>query len=171
MKSLITLLLFGFCITTSAQNSCACCTPAHDAFDFWIGDWEVFSPQGGKVGENSISNLEENCIISEQWIGASGTTGKSYSYFNPADNSWNQVWIDNKGSHLILKGKEASENVMILQSAPSKNAQGQYFYSQVTWSKNEDGTVRQLWELYDTDNNLLSVAFDGLYKPRKKQKD
>jgi hypothetical protein len=30
--------------------------PAH-AFDFWVGEWDVFGPQGGQVGTNSIKAL------------------------------------------------------------------------------------------------------------------
>ena len=40
------------------------------------------------------------------------------------------------------------------------------FYHQVTWTDNEDGSVRQLWETF-TEGKDVVVAFDGLYKKVK----
>jgi len=55
---------------------------------------------------------------------------------------------------------------MILRSEEQKNNDGQAFYHRITWTKNEDGTVRQLWETVTNDKDVV-VAFDGLYKKAK----
>ncbi|MDA0196282.1 MAG: hypothetical protein O2887_08975 [Bacteroidetes bacterium] len=145
-----------------AQTNCACCTDYHKQFDFWVGDWIVNDTTGIKVGENLIVKLEDDCIINEHWEGAGGSTGRSYNYFNLSDSTWNQVWIDNSGSNLVLKGK-AKENQMILKSELIKGTRVDWYRNKITWTKNNDGTVTQFWEILDKNDNLLSVAFKGIY--------
>ena len=80
-----------------------------------MGDWTVYDTAGNVVGQNTIKKLENNCIVSEHWRGAKGLTGRSYNYYNMADSTWNQLWIDSNGSNLVLKGK-AEPGKMILKS-------------------------------------------------------
>ncbi|WP_144960024.1 hypothetical protein [Gillisia sp. Hel_I_86] len=67
----------------------------------------------------------------------------------------------------MLKGK-ASPNKMTLKSEMVQNEKGTY-YNRVIWTKNEDGSVTQLWEILDTkdQDQLISVAFEGIYKLKK----
>lgn len=148
-----------------SQNECNCCTLNHQQFDFWVGNWEVFNSEGEKIGENLIEKLENNCIVSENWKGEKGGTGKSFNYYHPKDQTWNQLWISNTGTILKLKGK-AQPDQMLLKSELIKGEKINY-YNQITWTKNADGSVTQLWEIYDTEGNFLSEAFKGIY--RKKQ--
>ncbi|MEO1136928.1 MAG: hypothetical protein AAFW68_10040, partial [Pseudomonadota bacterium] len=57
------------------QNPCDALE--YRAFDFWIGEWEVFNQDGSKAGENSIRREEYGCLLVERWTGASGSTGQS----------------------------------------------------------------------------------------------
>ena len=55
---------------------------------------------------------------------------------------------------------------MILKSESFKDKDNNDTYNRVTWTYNEDGTVRQLWEnvtTIDGKENVV-IAFDGLYK-------
>ncbi|MCM8569350.1 hypothetical protein NE848_08165 [Gramella jeungdoensis] len=167
MKYLLPVLsIFLFIPITliSQNNDCACCTPAHEQFDFWVGNWEVFNEKGKKIGENLIEKLEDNCILSENWEGEKGGSGKSFNYYDPADSTWNQLWISNSGNILKLKG-EGKPDKMILKSEPVKGEKGNY-YNKITWTKNPDGSVTQLWELYDLQGNLLNEAFKGIYRKK-----
>ncbi len=162
---LITLALFLCALLGQAQTECNCCTPNHQQFDFWVGDWDVYDTSGKKVGENKIEKLESECIVSENWKGATGGSGRSYNYYNAADSTWNQVWISNSGNNLVLKGR-AAPNKMILKSELIESKKGNY-YNQITWTKNEDGSVTQLWEVLNNNGESLSVAFEGIYKLKK----
>lgn len=162
------LLLIAICFgqIISAQNdNCNCCTPQHEAFDFWIGDWEVTNPQGVKVGDNKIVKTQGNCLLIENWVGANGqTTGTSQNFYNRKTQQWEQLWIDNQGGHLKLKG-ERKGNQMILLTDEETNKDGQKFYHRVTWTANDNGTVRQLWETI-VENSEPTIVFDGLYKKK-----
>jgi hypothetical protein len=73
IKSIIIVLaFFALTSTMKAQTNCACCNETHKQFDFWVGEWIVLDLLGNKVGENQISKIEENCIVSEHWKGAKG---------------------------------------------------------------------------------------------------
>jgi len=159
-------LLFFLTITfgiSMAQTDCPCCTDFHKQFDFWVGEWVVYDTVGMKLGENSIVKLEDNCILNEHWRGAKGSTGSSYNYFDLADSTWNQVWIDKQGGNLVLKGK-AEGNKMILQSKLIKGQKVDWDRNRITWSNNDNGSVTQFWEILDKNNNQLAVAFKGIYR-------
>jgi hypothetical protein len=159
---LLTLALFLSTLIGQAQTTCNCCTESHKQFDFWVGDWNVYDKSGKKVGENKIEKLENECIVSENWKGSTGDSGRSYNYYNLADSTWNQVWISSTGNNLVLKGK-AGKNKMVLKSKLIENAKGTY-YNQITWTKNEDDSVTQIWEVLNEHEHPISTSFEGIYK-------
>ena len=166
MKFLLTLCFSFLLMSTTysqTQNQCNCCTEKHAEFDFWIGTWTVTNPDGTPAGKNVIDKIQDNCILRENWTSATpGYTGTSNNFYNARTNQWEQIWIDNQGGTLHLKGQRKA-NQMILRTDEATNPQGQKFYHRVTWTHNEDGTVRQYWETI-TNNKDITVAFDGLYK-------
>ncbi len=54
---------------------------------------------------------------------------------------------------------------MVLASAPRKTDAG-VDVQRITWSKNADATVRQVWESSTDGGTTWTVAFDGIYAPR-----
>ena len=168
MKHIYTLLFFSLFVSfgkaqTNASQTCNCCTEKHAEFDFWLGTWEVTNPNGSRAGKNVIDKIQDNCILRENWTSATpGYTGTSHNFYNANTKQWEQIWIDNQGSSLHLKGNR-EDNKMILRTDEATNAQGQPFYHRVTWTYNDDGTVRQYWETI-TNGKEITVAFDGLYR-------
>jgi hypothetical protein len=161
MKILNTTILFLLAGNLFAQTNCSCCDKFHKQFDFWIGDWIVSDTLGNKVGENQISKIEDNCLVLEHWSGAKGGTGTSMNYFDNSDSTWNQLWVDNRGNILKLKGLFTSGQ-MVLKSDLIEGQKVDY-YNQISWSQNEDGSVTQLWELYDNTGKFLKTLFKGIY--------
>lgn len=146
-------------------NTCNCCTQQHKAFDFWIGEWDVTNPDGSPAGKNKIEKIQDNCMLLENWTSAKGNyTGTSQNFYNLKTKQWEQLWIDNQGGYLKLKGHRKG-NQMILRTDNETDSSGKSFYHRVTWTANDDGTVRQLWETL-TEGEDVVVAFDGLYKKR-----
>ncbi len=143
------------------QNSeCACCNENARAFDFWLGEWQV-SANGKVAGQNSIDKIQGECVLRESWTSASpGYTGTSYNFYNTSKKQWQQLWIDNQGGSLELAGQKVG-NQMILSSQKFKNDKGQEVLHRITWTDNEDGTVRQLWET--TTDGSVKIVFDGSY--------
>lgn len=157
-------LLLSILVAAQSDTPCPCCTPQHQQFDFWVGDWVVKDTNGIVLGENTITSLENGCLISEYWRGAGGGTGRSYNYFDPLDSTWNQLWVSSRGNILRLKGT-ATEGQMTLTGPVKDNPKGPYL-DRITWTKQEDGTVVQQWDLLTPDGTWMRTAFYGIYYPK-----
>ena len=163
---LITLILLTSLFHSIAQNNSEspCSSENYKAFDFWEGDWTVYNTEGKIVGTNTVVKLQDNCVLQENWKASNGNnTGTSYNYFNAKDNTWNQVWISNNGNILNLKGNITDDGVMVLKSELVQGKRGKY-YNQITWSKNDDGSVTQRWDILSENDKPLTKAFEGIYK-------
>lgn len=163
MKYLIlSILLYSqFCI---AQNPCG--SQEFRQFDFWLGDWEVFNPDGQIAGENQVIEKDDGCWLMENWTGTKGATGTSMNYFNPVDSTWNQVWLDNGGTRLFLKGRWNGEQMILEDEGGARGDEN--LINRIIWTPNDDGTVSQVWKIVNTINEKEFLLFQGLY--RKKQK-
>lgn len=164
--SLVTLVLCSYTLMAQDSKACNCCTEVHAQFDFWIGNWTVTNPDGSAAGKNVIDKIQDNCILRENWTSArAGYTGTSHNFYNNKTSQWEQIWVDNQGQSLHLKGNRKG-NKMILRTDTETNKDGQKIYHRITWTANDDGSVHQLWETI-TDETNVSVAFDGLYKKQE----
>lgn len=127
----------------------------------------MYNSDGSIAGSNRIEKLEDNCVIRESWKGAKGiSTGTSTNFYNGTTGQWEQLWVDNSGAHLKLKGNRTG-NKMILSSEEFIGKDGKPAVHRITWISNNDGTVRQLWEILQEDGKVVKVAFDGLYKKQE----
>ena len=158
----ITILIMSLNLSAQSTN-CNCCTEKHTEFDFWIGTWTVTNLNGTPAGKNTIDKIQDHCVLRENWTSAKGNyTGTSNNFYNSQTKQWEQIWLDNQGGTLHLKGNRTG-NQMILQSDELKNDKDQPYFHRITWTLNEDGTVRQYWETITNGKDII-VAFDGLYK-------
>jgi tetratricopeptide (TPR) repeat protein len=137
-----------------------CSAPEYRQFDFWLGNWEVRDPAGNVVGHNDVTSHLDGCMLMESWTSGAGHAGMSMNYFDPADGSWNQIFIDNTGapsSWPPLKGKLV-DGKMLLSSPAGVKPQTRW-----TWSKTGDGRVRQMAEQLGDDGKTWTVTWDSYY--------
>ncbi len=158
LASIIAGILVSFAVS---GQTCPCCEGDYRDFDFWVGSWKVLDSEGNVMGTNEITIADGKCVIQENWIGAKGTMGLSVNYFNAADTTWNQVWVDNAGKPLILKGGMVNGS-MVMKSLPAI-VNGKKGVNQISWTPNEDGTVLQEWVLIDEETKIKSLLFQGWY--------
>jgi hypothetical protein len=137
--------------------------PEAGDFDFWIGRWEVRSPDGTPIGKNTISKRDGGCSIEEHWEGAGGASGTSLSFFLPSRGEWRQVWTGSGGTLFDLTGK-------LVDGAMRMEGQIEYVDTQNvvafrgTWTPSADGRVRQRLEEFDLVAQAWVVWFDGFYR-------
>ena len=169
LRSLASLLLVLSALAGHAQTSnsaCACCSDEYKQFDFWVGDWVVYS-QAEMVGFNKITKIEGECILRENWKSVvSSHTGSSYNFYDRRDKKWKHYWMGNDGAAVLLKG-EFRDGKMILIGDEYRDDKNNRIINKMTWTPNPDGTVRQLWEQSKDGGQAFSVLFDGLYRKRK----
>lgn len=165
-KAIYSIFLMLFCSSVLiAQNkdNAPCSGEKYHQFDFWEGSWVVYDIKGNILGTNKLIKMQSNCVMQENWVSKSGPSrGTSYNYYNKTDDSWNQVWVDNSGFSLVLKGK-LIDGKMVLKSDLIDSEKGKY-RNKITWSKNEDDSVTQLWEYVNENGDVISEVFKGIYK-------
>lgn len=134
-------------------------------FDFWVGDWDVYV-KGSKVGENSITMANGGCAIHEDYTtGWRNYTGQSINYYDPQDQKWHQLWVGSAGGVLDYVEIDKAEGMLKFQ-CDFMTPKGTISYSRLTFTANDDGTVRQFFE-NSQDGENWTPGFDGLYKPKK----
>ena len=130
---------------------------AHE-FDFWIGEWDVFGPEGKHLGVNSVRPLFGTGTLAEHWRSDSGIEGHSLNCFDQERHCWHQTWVDSGGDVLLLDGGLDDTGSMVMQGVSGGERQ------RITWSRDGD-EVRQVWETSADDGATWTLAFDGRYTP------
>jgi hypothetical protein len=157
------MLSFSTVLTSQNQQKTPCSGAKYSQFDFWEGAWIVYDTKGNIVGTNKLVKMHSNCVMQENWVSKTGPSrGTSYNYYNKTDDYWHQVWVDNSGFSLMLKGG-LIDGKMVLKSDLITSEKGNY-YNRITWSKNNDNSVTQLWEYINEKEELISEVFRGIYK-------
>ncbi len=88
-----------------AHNAAPCEDAEFKQLDFWIGDWDVTSPDGIQRGTSHISKEMGGCVIWENWSSANSPYfGKSYNTYNVSLKRWEQYWVDNSAGTIFFSG-------------------------------------------------------------------
>jgi tetratricopeptide (TPR) repeat protein len=135
-------------------------------FDFWVGEWDVFTPAGQKAGTNSVQRIVNGCVVFENWTSAGGGTGKSFNFYDQSTESWHQLWVDGQGNVLRLSGKYA--DTVLHYEGETVGTDGQTILERLRFFDLGPDRVRQLWEQSRDGGETWTVAFEGEYR-RKPQ--
>ncbi len=141
----------------------SCEAEEHRQFDFWVGDWAVYAGDN-LAGHNRIRRAHNDCVITENWNSTSAYAGSSFNLYDRATQRWHQTWVDTSGGLLLLDGGLVDGSMVLSGQRPAADGSGQVTH-RISWTPNEDGSVRQLWEA-SRDGQEWSVLFDGLYKKK-----
>jgi len=79
--------------SSSPTPPLACASSAHQAFDFWLGVWEVTaSGQDKPSAINKISRGHGGCVIREDYRNKGGYTGMRISFYEVTRKTKNETW-------------------------------------------------------------------------------
>jgi hypothetical protein len=169
VRGFLTILIILGNVAVQAQTvntGCACCGDEYRQFDFWVGDWVVYS-QAEMVGFNKINKIEGDCILRENWKSVvSSHTGSSYNFYDKSDKKWKHLWMGSDGVAVVVKGN-FRDNKMIMTGDEYRDEKNNRIVNKITWTANPDGTVRQVWEQSSDGGQAFTVLFDALYRRRK----
>jgi hypothetical protein len=152
-------VIAGCSIATNTVNA-ACEDPAYRQFDFWLGQWQVHTPDGKLAGTNGITREYGGCVLHERYTTPRGYSGESLNMYDAGRKVWHQTWVDNEGVLLLLEGRLIDGRMRM----EGQNAadDGKITKHRITWTPNPDGSLRQLWESTDATGRWIT-AFDGRY--------
>lgn len=167
MRSLVVLMLAAVAPPLGAQQAPpppACTSAAHRAFDYWVGEWLVADSTGRPIATSSITRVSDGCAIAEHWRPFRGKSGRSLSWYQPADSMWHQQWIDGSGWIALFHGSPDQGEMVLTESAVGKQA-GQPI-SRMRYLKRPDGVVRQVLCTSTDGGATWTMSFQGDYTRR-----
>ena len=135
--------------------------------DYWVGDWEVRTPNNQIAGHNSISIILDGCVIEENWTGATTSRGKSLNYYNPQTKKWHQNWVDNFGNPLNLIGEVVNDTIVYRGNTLNIQS-GAQTMNEMMLAKVTTDEVHQVWRQSIDQGETWTVVFDGQYLRQKK---
>ena len=149
----------------TAARAAPCDAAEHRGFDFWIGQWQVHTPDGKLAGHNRIEPGYGGCVLHERYEAArGGYRGESLNAYDAARKVWHQTWVDNGGLLLVLEGG-LRDGAMVLEGRGT-GRDGQPVRHRITWTPSPDGSVRQHWETATGADGPWRTSFDGRYTKR-----
>ena len=159
---LVLLLITGGANLTCAQGKkSACQSSEYRQFDFWLGDWNVHSPDGPSVGRNLVTSEQDGCLLIEHWTSSTGgETGTSFNYYDVRDKKWHQLYLDNSGhaGNFPAMGGNLSDGKMVLVSDEKQSPVFRW-----TWYLLAPGKVRQMAEKSDDGQKTWKIIWDSVY--------
>lgn len=164
LLALLAVLLPGAASAQAAPATPPCQSPEYRQFDFWIGEWDVFNPAGQKVGQNTIRSAMNGCVLHESYDSPPAYHGESFNIWDARRGVWHQSWVDVGGLLLTVEG--GLENGAMVLQGESSRPDGSPILNRITWTPNEDGTVRQHWQVSSDGGTTWTTSFDGLYRRR-----
>ena len=142
-----------------------CSGEDYAAFDFWVGEWDVY-PNGREnlVAHSRIEKLYNGCAIRENWMPLSGNAGGSLSGYDPATRRWRQTWIGSTPGVVSFEGGMVDGKLVLTGSWPGSGPSGEDGLTRMTYSRAADGAVRQFGEFSADQGATWVPSFDFIYR-------
>ena len=139
-----------------------CQDSAHRAFDFWVGEWNVHTPDGQLAGVNSIQPINAGCGLIERYSVGGQLYGQSYNFYDSARGSWSQLWLS-PGLIIRLEGPVGDGETLTMYGTSTYDGQPGARAFTGRWTLQQDGTVRQeFWE-QNPETDEWTIWFTGIY--------
>ena len=91
-----------------------CSAPQYRQFDFWLGDWDSFEiGSSAKDAHIRVDQILESCVLREDYQGANGHKGQSFTIYDASRKLWHQSWVTNRGELLEIEGKFQSGEMVL----------------------------------------------------------
>lgn len=154
--------------SAAAPPAPACSGEPYAAFDFWVGEWDVYPTGAGKlVAHSRIEKLYGGCAIRENWMPLSGNAGGSLSDYEPATGRWHQTWIGSSPGRVEFDGGPVSGGMVLTGWWPGVGGPGKDGLVRMTYTRNPaDGSVRQFGEVSYDQGVTWATSFDFTYRRR-----
>ena len=136
-------------------------SPEHRQFDFWVGDWDVKTPQGQLAGTNTVQRLEDGCLILENWTGSQGGTGKSINFYTAGTGKWRQTWVSSTAGVTDYQGSYKEGAMRFEGETTASN--GTKLLLKLTFFNLGPDRVRQLAEQSPDGGKTWAVTYDFTY--------
>lgn len=149
-----------------AEAPTRCSTIEYRQLDFWIGDWDTFEMgdlSGPSIARAEIRPIIAGCALHERYEQSDGLVGDSILSFDPVRRQWQQTWLTNRGSIMVLWG-ELRDGALVLEGEVHLH-DGATVLQRITW-RAEGDAVRESAVLSRDGGGHWEPAFDVLFRKR-----
>lgn len=144
-----------------------CDSRGFHAFDFWLGDWNVYVQDSTLGGTNSVTSELNGCALEEHWTDAAGGRGRSINTYDAGTGKWNQLWMDATGLAIFLEGESSPGQLSMSGDTPAFTG-GPIIANRITWTRLSPRRVRQFWEVSEDGRATWTGVFDGDYRKERR---
>lgn len=151
----------------ASPASPACEAAEYHQLDFWIGDWDTFEstdPNGPSIARARVYPIAGGCAIHELYEQNDGLIGDSILSYDPVRKHWQQTWVTNRGSIMVIVGNFKDGALVLEGEAHMKD--GSTVLQRITWETKGDG-VREWAVLSKDGGKSWQPAFDVLFRKRE----
>lgn len=150
-----------------APSPAPCSAIEYRQLDFWIGDWDTFDSDnlnGGSIAHAVVTPLVDGCAMHERYEQTDGLVGDSILSFDPVRRQWQQTWITNRGSNMVLWGELRDAALVLEGQVHLRN--GSTVLQRITW-RSEGEAVRETAVLSRDGGAHWEASFDVLFRKRR----
>jgi hypothetical protein len=147
----------------AAPATTACGAAEYHQLDFWIGDWDTFEtegPRGPSEARTHVDPIAQGCAVHELYEQVDGLIGDSILSYDPVGKHWQQTWVTNRGSIMVITGN-FKDGALVLEGE-AHLADGRTVMQRITW-KAQDKGVRESAVLSRDGGKAWAPAFDVLF--------
>jgi hypothetical protein len=151
----------------AAATSPQCAAAEFRQLDFWIGDWdtvETETPAGPSIARARVEPIAQGCALHELYEQGDGLIGDSILSYDPVRKQWQQTWVTNRGSLMVLWGN--FKNGVLILEGESHLRDGSTVMQRISWQLQDNG-VREWAVLSKDGGKTWTAAFDVLFVKRR----
>ena len=164
LRSLLALFLLATATPLAAAPApnATCAAPEYHQLDFWTGDWDTFDPDGSGPSEARahVDSILGGCAIHELYEQTDGLIGDSFLSYDAARKVWQQTWVTNRGSLMVITGtfKDGALNL----EGEMHTKDGRTLLQRIRWQAKGKG-VSETSVISKDDGKTWEPAFDVLF--------
>ena len=168
LNAVLALALLGTAGPAPAMAASPHCSSAdYHRLDFWVGDWDTLdsdTPGGASIARARVEPIAGGCALHELYEQTDGLIGDSILSYDPVRKQWQQTWVTNRGSIMVLVGTFKDGALVLEGDVHLKD--GTSVMQRITWKSQGEG-VRESAVLSKDGGATWSPAFDVLFLKRK----
>jgi hypothetical protein len=166
----LTALIAGMpavALAAAGPVSTRCSAVEYRQLDYWIGDWDTFETEdlsGPSIARAQITPIVDGCALHERYEQSDGLVGDSLLSFDAVRHQWQQTWITNRGSNMVLWGG-LRDAALVLEGEVHLH-DGTTVRQRITW-RAEGDAVRETAVLSRDAGEHWEPAFDVRFRKRR----
>ena len=135
--------------------------------DFWLGDWDAYDAGDAAtaIARTHVDLIAAGCAVHELYEQTDGLIGDSILSFDAARQHWQQTWVTNRGSLMLITGRFRDGAVTL--EGETHTGDGKTVLQRITW-KAEGSVVRETAVMSRDGGKSWAPAFDVLFRKHSK---